>query len=95
MIEPPPVREPRPVMDAPVVTGNRVIVASDHPDLPGMVDYSRDYRAVSEVFTEGGRAYVKVAPEVWWYAWTTDPDPDKTPNCPRAKAWPAEFVWLE
>lgn len=94
-IAPPPVREPRPVMDEPALTGKRVIVAQADADMPDLTQYVRDYRAAGEVFIQGGRAYVRIVPELVWYAWTTDPNPNKTPACPRAKAWPAEFVWVE
>lgn len=75
--------------------GKRVILAVSDPDMPELVQYVRDYRAASEVFTEGGRAYVRVIREVAWYAWTTDPNPAKTPAPPRAKVWPADLVWVE
>lgn len=94
-VQAPPAREPRPATEEPALTGKRIIVASDHPDVPGMVQYVRDYRAASEVFTEAGRDYVRVVPELEWYAWQTDPAPNKTPRCPRAKAYPAEFIWVE
>jgi len=61
----------------------------------GIVQYVPDYRAAGECFTEGGRQYIRIVPELAWYAWTADPDPDKTPACPRAKAWPAEFCWID
>lgn len=95
MVDKPPAREPRPVADEPAVTGKRVVVASDHPDLPGLTEYRRDYRAASEVFEDAGRLWVRVVPELNWYAWTTDPDPNKPPACPRSTAYPAEFVWVE
>ena len=94
-VDPPTAREPRPVVDEPALTGKRLIVASEHPDVPGMIEYRRDYRAASEVFTEAGRAWVRVVPELQWYAWTTDPNPGKSPACPRSTAYPADCVWVE
>lgn len=93
-VQPPPVREPRPVTAEPALTGKRLIVAMEDRDTK-FVQYVRDWRAASEVFTEGGRDYVRIVPELDWYVWMTDPDPAKTPRCPRAKAWPAEFCWVD
>lgn len=93
-IDPPVAREPRPVTAERALFGKRLIVAMEDPDTE-IVQYVRDYRAASEVFTEAGREYVRIVPEVNWYAWDTDPNPDKTPAPPRAKAWPAEFAWVE
>lgn len=93
---PPPVREPRPVTAEPALTGKRVIVAMEEADTPGLVQYVRDYRAAGEVFTEGGKQYVRIVSEVQWYAWTTTPDAEpKSPSCPRSRAWPADCVWVE
>lgn len=95
-IAPPPVREPRPVTAERALTGKRLIVAMEDPDMPGMTQHVRDYRAASEVFTDGGRQWVRIVEEVQWYAWTTTPAGEpKPPSCPRAKAWPAEYVWVE
>lgn len=93
-IDPPVAREPRPVADEPALFGKRLIVATQDPDT-GIVQYVRDYRAASEVFTEGGRAYVRIVPELNWYAWETDPSESKTPAPPRARAYAAEFCWVE
>lgn len=74
--------------------GKRLVVAFEDPDT-SIPQYSYDYRAASEVFTEAGKAYVRVVEEVWWYAWDTNPDPNKTPNPPHARAIPAECCWVE
>lgn len=93
-IDPPLAREPRPVTAERALTGKRLIVRMEDPET-GITQDVRDYRAAGEVFTEAGTDYVRIVPELNWYAWQTDPAPDKPPACPRARAWPAEFCWVE
>jgi hypothetical protein len=94
-VTPPPVRAPRPAVSEPALTGKRLVVATDSEALPGMTDYQRDLVAASEVFTEGNRAWVRIVTEEAWWTWRQDDDPGKSPACPNATAYPAEFCWVE
>ncbi|MBM7790214.1 hypothetical protein JOD67_006894 [Tenggerimyces flavus] len=38
---------------------------------------------------------VRVATELDWYCWATDPDPARPKQCPHSKPWPAALVWAE
>lgn len=88
----PPARAPRPVPFEATVFGRRmVLILVD--DVTGRSRYLRDYRATSEVVTDGtGTRVVHVAPERDWYAWNLA---SRDGDCPNSERWPAELVWAE
>lgn len=95
-IDPPAARDPRPVADEYAVLGRRVQVAMI--DDTGIVRHMPDYRAASEVYTDGGRQFVNVVAEADWYAWRDAQKrhvPGTPERCPGAIAAPAVSVWCE
>lgn len=95
-IEPPPVREPRPVGDMRHILGRRLILGVYDPDVE-LMQHARDYRAASDVFTGelDGRDYVAVVTEADWYAWQAADPAVRPERCPHGKAWPAYLLWLD
>lgn len=76
-------RVPMPAVAAPVLRGERVIVATADGTFPG-------YRAWSEVFTDpAGNVYVDVVEERGWW------ENQLNQVTPRFWRWPVGAVWVE
>jgi hypothetical protein len=83
-LDEPPRRSPAKALDAPRITGCRVVRVLDSGE------EERDLRAVTEMHTNNdGDICVRVAPELEWYRWAW------SGRAPRTLEVPVHLLWIE